>query len=261
MKRLLPVLMVLMISLFSAGGSFAGGDDVASGVPVLLASGAVSGDDTAWDDELASETEDAMADAWDPIEPFNRAMFHFNDKLYFWLLKPVGQGYRAVVPTPARKGVKNFFRNLLTPVRLVNSLLQGRAESAGLEFSRFMINTTVGVLGFGDPAKDAIGKTPDGEDLGQTLGSYGIGNGFYVVWPVLGPSSLRDTVGFAGDSFLDPVSYVDPWGTRLGIRAYDAVNGTSLRIGEYEEFKDAAIEPYESMRDAYIQNRKKRIEE
>ncbi|MEW6670983.1 MAG: VacJ family lipoprotein [Thermodesulfobacteriota bacterium] len=197
----------------------------------------------------------------DPIEPWNRAMFHFNDKLYFWILKPLAKGYRAVVPRLARTGVQNFFANLTAPVRFMGCLLQGKGDAAGGEFSRFFMNTTVGVLGFGNPAKDYPEMNPPEEDFGQTLGSYGIGNGFYIVWPFIGPSTLRDSIGRLGDSFLNPVSYVRPLEAYLGVRSFDTVNDTSFRIGDYESIKDAAITPYEAFRDAYIQHRKKKINE
>ena len=156
MKRVLLALILLTMAALPAGIAGASGGSAAPAGNEAVAAGGVSGHDTAWDVELDEETEEAMADVADPIEPFNRAMYHFNDKLYFWVLKPVSQGYGAVVPEPARRGVRNFFRNLLTPVRLVNSLLQGKAESAGLVFSRFMINTTIGVAGFGMLARMQI---------------------------------------------------------------------------------------------------------
>ena len=197
----------------------------------------------------------------DPIGPWNWAMFHFNDKFYFHVLKPAAKGYRVVVPRPAREGIQNFFTNLITPIRFVSCLLQGKGEAAESELSRFFMNTTTGVLGFGNPAKKYLELSFPPEDLGQTLGSYGIANGFYIVWPFLGPSTLRDTVGWIGDSFLNPVCYVTPLEASLGIRALDSVNEISFRIGDYESFKDAAISPYEAFRDAYIQHRKKMIKE
>jgi len=195
----------------------------------------------------------------DPLEPFNRLMFNFNDKLYFWFLKPVAQGYKVVVPQVARTGVSNFFYNLAMPVRLVNSLLQGKGNRAGFEFSRFLINTTIGVLGFGNPAGQFAELNPPPEDLGQTLGAWGIGNGFYIVWPVLGFSTLRDSVGLAGDYWLRPVTYVDSLVAELGIKGADMINETSLHIGQYEDFKNNAFEPYTAFRNAYIQHRQAMI--
>jgi phospholipid-binding lipoprotein MlaA len=210
---------------------------------------------------LYAEAEAGVVHVADPIEPFNRAMYHFNDKFYFWILKPVAQGYKFLVPTPLRTGVKNFFYNLITPVRMVNCILQGKFYSAGTEFTRFVINSTVGMLGFVDPAQNYPMLKAKEEDLGQTFGNYGIGNGFYIVWPFLGPSTLRDTVGMTGDLFLNPVNYVRPAEAALGITAYEKVNTTSFYIGDYEAIKEASLDPYSAIRDAYIQNRKKKTKE
>jgi len=211
--------------------------------------------------ELYAEAEAGVVHVADPIEPFNRAMYHFNDKFYFWILKPVAQGYKFLVPTPLRTGVKNFFYNLITPVRMVNCILQGKFYSAGTEFTRFVINSTVGMLGFVDPAQNYPMLKAKEEDLGQTFGNYGIGNGFYIVWPFLGPSTLRDTVGMVGDLFLNPVNYVRPAEAALGITAYEKVNTTSFYIGDYEAIKEASLDPYSAIRNAYIQNRKKKTKE
>ncbi len=208
-----------------------------------------------WDNE---KVEDIAAVA-DPLEWFNRAMFHFTDKLYFWVLKPVALGYRAVTPKTMRTGVDNFFTNLGAPIRLVNCILQGKTESAEAELAKFLYNSTIGVLGFGNPAKNHPKLNPDPEDFGQTLATYGIGDGFYIFWPFLGPSTLRDSVGRAGDYFLTPINYVDPTELSIAMSAYDRVNTTSLRIGDYESLKKAALDPYEALRNGYIQLRQSRI--
>lgn len=198
----------------------------------------------------------------DPLEPFNRAMFTFNDRLYFWVLKPVAQGYSAVLPEPARVSVGNFFSNLRSPIRLVNCLLQAHFIGAATELFRFMLNSTIGLAGLFDPAGgEEIGLVRQDEDFGQTLGSYGVGQGFYIVWPFLGPSSPRDTVGMIGDYFSYPISYLDPWYVWIGVRGYQAINDTSLSIGDYEAIKEAAIDPYLAVRNAYIQFRQKKVEE
>ena len=149
-------------------------------------------EDFDYEDEPFAEERVTIAD---PIEPFNRAMHHFNDKMYFWLLKPVAQGYKAVVPEPARISVKNFFSNLGYPARFLSCLLQADFCGAATETGRFTINTLWGIGGLLDPA---AGKELDLQkqdtDLGQTLGVYGVGHGFYIVWPFFGPSSPRDSV-------------------------------------------------------------------
>jgi len=197
----------------------------------------------------------------DPVKYWNLAIYHFNDKFYFWVLKPLVKGYIAVTPRIMRTGVQNFFINITTPIRLVNSLLQFKIKPVGTETIRFALNSTVGILGFWDPAEKYYGLKPKDEDLGQTFGFYGIGNGFYIVWPFLGSSSLRDSVGLLGDRFLNLVSYVKPWEVSIGITGYQIVNRTSFKIGDYEAVKEAAIDPYEALKDGYIQYRTKRINE
>jgi phospholipid-binding lipoprotein MlaA len=196
----------------------------------------------------------------DPLEPVNRVFFHFNDKLYFWVLKPAATGYKAVVPEPARVGVRNFFRNLTFPVRFVNCLLQGKVEGASTEFGAFIVNTFMGLGGLFDPSKD-MGMRKYDEDLDQSLAVYGLGFGFYIDWPFLGPSSVRGTFGTAGDFFLDPVNYLDSTAAVVGTKAVDGVNRTSLSLGDYEALKKAALDPYVALRDAYYQNRVKKIGE
>jgi phospholipid-binding lipoprotein MlaA len=186
-------------------------------------------------------------------------MYNINDVIYFWVVKPVSKTYENAVPRPARTGIRNFFHNLTTPVRLVNCVLQGKLPAAGRELKRFAINTTAGVLGFGDPAGDQDGIEAAEEDLGQTLAVYGLGDGFYIVWPLLGPSTLRDSVGIFGDQFLDPVRYVEPVEASIGISAFSGTNEASFHTGEYEAFKEAAIDPYIAMRGAYMQYRKNLI--
>jgi phospholipid-binding lipoprotein MlaA len=210
-------------------------------------------EDEEYSDDIKDEEAVTIAD---PLEPFNRAMYHFNDKLYFWMLKPVAQGYSKVVPEGARISVKNFFSNLLAPIRFLSCLLQADFSGAATEFGRFGINTIWGIGGLLDPS---AGKELDlqrqDNDLGLVLAYYGVGHGFYIVWPFLGPSSPRDSVEIVGEYFL----YPGPWYDWVGLEGVDMVNATSLRIGDYESLKDAAIDPYVAMRDAYIQYRLKKI--
>ncbi len=195
----------------------------------------------------------------DPLEPVNRAAFYFNDKLYFWVLKPLAKGYSAVVPEDARIAVRNAFNNIAVPIRVVNNLLQFKVKSAGNELVRFCVNSTLGLLGLFDVAKDKLDIKMQDEDFGQTLGVWGLGPGIFITWPVLGPSSLRDSVGFAGDYYLDPVSYVNPVLDSIAIRAGDRVNRTSLVLGQYEDIKKDAIDPYAAFRDIYHQYRENKI--
>jgi phospholipid-binding lipoprotein MlaA len=205
---------------------------------------------------LSEEPEGTLPD---PLEPVNRAFFHFNDKLYFWVFKPVASGYRAIVPIDLRIGLRNFFSNLTTPVRLANSLLQVRFKSAGNETVRFVLNTTLGLGGFLDPAKKELKIEKSQADFGQTLGVWGMGASFYIHWPVLGPSNLRDSFGFAGDLLLDPRTYLLSAPIFYVVRPVELVNETSLTAGEYEGLKRASLDPYIAVKDAYSQYRQGRI--
>lgn len=217
-------------------------------------------------DPFADEKEPEMGPlngfVTDPLEPVNRAFFVFNDKLYFWVLKPVSEGYSLVVPRAVRECAGNFFFNIKTPVRLVNTALQAKFSRSGVELARFAVNTTVGVAGLWDPARSWLKLSPSDEDFGQTLGKYGVGEGVYLCLPVMGPTNLRDTLGRAGDYFLDPVSYLylnHQNEAALEIRGGEAVNLTSMRLGDYEAFKEASFDPYSAMRDSYTQSRRNKI--
>jgi phospholipid-binding lipoprotein MlaA len=196
----------------------------------------------------------------DPLEPINRAFFQFNDRFYFWILKPVATGYRTIIPEDGRVGVRNFFSNVTTPVRLVNCLLQAKFKGAGNETVRFLVNTIFGLAGFLDTAKKDFEIKKQEADFGQTLGVWGIGPAFYINWPILGPSSLRDSVGYVGDLFLDPQNYlITSTPVNLAIKSYDQVNEASLTLGEYEDLKEAALDPYIALKDAFHQYRQKKI--
>jgi phospholipid-binding lipoprotein MlaA len=209
------------------------------------------------EDELAQQ----QVKVADPLKPLNRAMHNVNDKLYFKVLRPVARACKRAVPKPARISIRNFFNNLTTPARYVSCLLQGKRKAAGTELHRFALNTTVGVLGFADPAQEKWKLAPTDEDLGQTLGKWGVGNGVYVVLPLLGPSTVRDTLGLIGGQLLNPVHYVEPTEVSLAISAGKIANENTFTIGRYESFKSAAVDPYTAMRQAYIQYRDKQVKD
>ena len=221
---------------------------------------AQSENDVMQDDFLADdfdEDEFEINDIYDPIEPLNRVFFEFNDKLYFWVLKPVKTGYSFVVPAELRESFGNFFNNLAAPIRLVNNLLQGRFEDAGVVVSRFLINSTVGVYGLADVALQEYNLEPRLADFGQTLGRYGIGEGLYVVWPVLGPSNIRHSVGLAGDSFLSPPNYLDmSTGQSLTYFSVNRVNNLSLSPSIYEDMTKYSLDPYVAVRQAFYDFRR-----
>lgn len=219
--------------------------------------------DQEFDEQFSDDFDDTKEypSIADPLYYFNYAMYSFNDFLYFAAIKPIATGYKTITPTLVRRGVNNFFHNLLFPVRFLNNILQGEIKDAGTEIEIFLINSTIGVLGFSQAAQKLFALQTSDEDLGQTLGSWSIGNGFYLVLPVLGPSSFRDTIGLVGDYFATPVNYVEPWELSTGLKIVDKTNSASFRLGEYEAFKKAALDPYAALRDAYLQNRIKKIKE
>ena len=246
-------------SLSSVDSRLSDGADV----EIVQAAFATGAEEEEWDDEDLEfdEEEGDIQQISDPLAPWNRAMFQVNDRVYYWILRPVARGYRAALPGPVRIGVKNFFHNLTTPLRFLSCILQGKGDAAVGEFAGFFVNSTFGILGFFDIPKNYPEWNPPEEDLGQVLGAWGIGNGFYIVWPFLGPSTLRDSLGMIGDRFLSPTTYIQPPWVSVSITGLEKINATSFRIGDYESLKDAAIEPYEAFRDAYIQNRMKSVAE
>jgi phospholipid-binding lipoprotein MlaA len=213
----------------------------------------------------ATEGEEEAPRIADPLAPINRVMFNVNDKLYFWALKPVTQVYSHIIPEDFRIIFSNVYDNLWAPSRVLNNLMQLRLKAAGNELIRFLFNSLAGIGGAGDVARDALGIKKQEADFGQTLGHYGIGHGFYLVFPALGPSSLRDGVGLVGDYFMYPLTYVSrddlTFWQATAIHTHEVINDTSFKIGDYETFKSSAIDPYVSMRDAYIQHRKKVVDE
>jgi phospholipid-binding lipoprotein MlaA len=225
-------------------------------------------DEDEYGDEYDDEYEDEYAEEEDvklipdPWIEMNRGLLTFNDRLYFWLLKPVARGYGFIIPEELRQAIRNAFYNIRFPVRFINCLLQGKFRKSGYEIGQFFINSTAGCLGLLNPAANYPHLQPSREDLGQTFAVWGFGNGAYLMLPFLGPSSLRDGLGRLGDTFFDPIWWLfdDIWVT-VAIRAGEAVNDTSLRIGEYEALKEAALDPYVMIRNAYVQNRNKLIAE
>lgn len=226
------------------------GDDyiVENGSPDLL------------DEDLMMDEDRGSIGIPDPLEPLNRVFFVFNDKLYFWVLKPVKQGYTKVLPGDVRFVIGNFFTNLASPVSFVNTLLQGRFRDAGVVLSRFVINSTIGVFGFSDLAAEGFNLEPERGDFGETLGVYGIGEGIYLCLPLFGPSDLRDGVGLFADMQLHPYSYSGMNSEeKLAVRSFEFINRLSITPDVYEELKKIALDPYVASRQAYIDYRRNLI--
>ncbi len=207
---------------------------------------------------LEPEEEEEEIQVSDPLEPVNRVVFLFNDHLYRFVFRPVVRVYKLIVPSDFRLIIKNFFTNLAMPVRFVNCLLQGKIEGAGRELLRFVINSTIGVLGLVDVASD-VGIKAQPEDFGQTLGVYGIGEGPYIVLPVLGPTTLRDGIGLGVDMFLEPVNYLPKNDTYYAIKAEQYTNRTSYYLDIYFDLRESSLDPYVAVRNAYIQKRRQEV--
>ena len=190
----------------------------------------------------------------DPIEGVNRKIFWFNDKVDVYVLEPTAKGWRWATPEFVRTGVGNFFTNLRFPVVTANDLLQGKPKSAFYDFVRFATNTTLGFMGFGDPAT-AIGLARHDEDFGQTLGVWGVPSGPYLVIPFLGASSVRDASGLAVDTALSVTPFFVDGLILFGARVVDIVNFRSTVIDEVRHAKEASVDYYSFVRDAYFQRR------
>lgn len=192
----------------------------------------------------------------DPLEGFNRAMYRFNDKFDRYVLKPVAKGYRAVLPEFARKGVSNFFGNLHDPVIMVNNLLQGKFTQAASDLGRFLVNSTVGIYGLFDVATHA-GLDKHDEDFGQTLAVWGVGDGAYVVLPILGPSNVRDGIGLVPDWVLYPLNHMEEHSTSDKLLLVEIVNRRAQLLDAGDILEQAAGEdPYVFVREAYRQRRR-----
>ena len=218
-------------------------------------------DDIPYDefDDYMEDEDEEFEEIYDPIEPWNRLVFSFNDTFYEYAFKPVAKTYNAVLLEDVRISVRNFFDNIGMPVRFVNNLLQFKVKAAGTELARFGVNSTLGIFGLFDVANKQLDLKKHDEDFGQTLGAFGLGNGIYIVWPLLGPSSLRDTVGLAGDSFLDPINQISDDESRYAFHAYKYLNNGSLRMKDYDDLMESALDPYTAFKDAYYQYRKEQV--
>jgi phospholipid-binding lipoprotein MlaA len=218
-------------------------------------------------DEFADEME--VKEIYDPFSGYNRAMTSFNDGAYEYFFKPVANGYKAVLHVEIRESISNFFNNLYFPMRLTNNLLQGKFCNASEETGRFVVNSTVGVLGLFDPASKHFDLKAHEEDFGQTLGFYGVGSGPHIVLPLLGPSNLRDVVSLYPDALLSPIDYTersywtltDTPAEYLGAKSLEKINYVSLNMDRYEKMRKDAVDLYPYLRDIYEQYRDNQIKE
>lgn len=198
--------------------------------------------------------DEAYRDPRDPYESFNRTMYNFNESLDKAILKPLAKGYKAIMPVPVDNGITNFFSNIDDVVSAVNNLLQFKLTRAASDVSRILVNTTIGLLGFIDVASN-LNMPKYGEDFGQTLGAWGIDPGPYIVLPFFGPSNGRDTIGLVVDWYTDPVAYLEPESHRWMVRGLRLIDRRADLLGASRVLEQAALDPYEFSRDAYLQKR------
>lgn len=200
----------------------------------------------------------ANSNPQDPLESFNRDMFGFNEDLDTAVIKPVAETYRDHVPAPVRDGVRNFFSNLNDVVVFANDFLQLKWREAIDDLGRVLVNTTLGVGGFRDVATE-LGVAKRNEDFGQTLGYWGMPAGSYIVLPLFGPSTVRDTGGLVVDAATSPLPYAASTGANFGASAARAVQVRSDLLDTGSLLGTAALDPYVFVRDAYLQRRESLI--
>lgn len=207
-----------------------------------------------------AEAETVPAAVPDPWEGFNRRVHGFNNAADEFVLRPLAVGYQRVVPDPVQAGVSRFFANLRMPATAVNQALQGRPAHAAQSLGRFVVNTTVGIAGVFDPASPLGMPARDHEDFGQTLATWGWQESRYLVLPLLGPRTLRDTVAVVGDQPLSPLGQIQDSGAAAGVQALQAVDGRS-RMLPLDKLRREAVDDYAFVRDAWAQRRQQQIQQ
>ena len=238
--------------------------------------------DTASDELLDpfARADEAVGEEYDPWESFNSNIFEFNRQVDRFVLKPAAKGYNFLLPDWVQLGISNIYYNLRFPPRLLNNIFQGKFKGAGIEVGRFLVNSTIGGAGLIDVAKDMGLETPE-EDMGQTLGHYGMKPGPYLVLPLLPPFTVRDFTGYVGDVFLNPINWlVAPLievknvpsviahknrtttsVLQFGARVEEIVNERSRNLEKYQGVEEATLDLYTAVRNAYLQKRAKAVRE
>jgi phospholipid-binding lipoprotein MlaA len=197
-------------------------------------------------------------DPRDPLESYNRGIFKFNQAVDDAVMKPVAKGYKAITPAPVDRGITNFFGNIADVTSAVNNLLQFKLSRAGTDVGRLAVNTTVGLLGFFDVATN-MGLPSYKEDLGQTFGYWGDVSSPYLVLPLLGPSTLRDSIGLIGDAATNPLFSFEQQQVYWGLIALNVVDTRADLLTAGKILEEAAVDPYLFVRDAYLQRRRSQI--
>ncbi len=213
--------------------------------------------------EFREDPEDnSYSETPDTFEKFNRVMYKANDFFYDNVMDPLVKGYTKVTPESFRNAVKNFFSNISMPVKFLSSMAQGSWEKSGRVLSRFLINSTIGIGGLFDVAKTKFNIEKVDEDFGQALGHYGVKTGPYLVLPLFGPSTIRGTAGLGMDTVVNPIRILSPGiETNVGITAGEKTSDIAQNPNLKKDIDDMAVDPYLSVRDLYLQQRKGKVEE
>jgi phospholipid-binding lipoprotein MlaA len=199
---------------------------------------------------------------YDPWQPFNEETFEINRKLDKYVLKPVARAYDKVVPTQVQRSIANVFDNVGSVRRVVNSVAQGRFETAGQELGRFVFNTIFGIGGLFDVAKSELGIESKSIDAGQTFGVFGAPPGPYLVIPAFPPFTVREAVGYVVDSFLNPLRYIGmDFPTSVAVEVEDRVNYRALNLETFDELEASVFDLYSAVRNGYLQRRQRMIED
>ena len=257
--------VTLSWSLVSVGVIYAGdeaqigepsSDGIGAGPTTPLADIQTVSESSAYAFELADGSAGGEDFESDPFESLNEKMFWFNrEVLDRFILKPVATAWDFVLPDPAQRGIHNAFDNLQVVRRVVNNALQLKFVGTAKEIARFGINSTLGVVGLFDLAKDGFGIEQSDEDTGQTFGVWGMGPGPYLVLPFLPPLTIRDGIGYALDSAMTPYIYFVPWYVTISGNATNIVNERSLNLDRFERVEESTVDLYGAVRNAYLQRR------
>ncbi|MGH7770305.1 MAG: MlaA family lipoprotein [Candidatus Binatia bacterium] len=207
----------------------------------------------------AAEDTEAELDPW---ESFNEPMFRFNRQVDKYVVKPIATGWDFVLPDVVQRSLHNAFDNIKVVPRFVNNILQLKWHGAGREFARFTLNSSIGLAGFIDVAKDGFGIQQSDEDFGQTLGVWGAKSGPYLVLPLVpSPMTIRDGIGKGVDTLIDPLTWVLPFGASAGIFVTDGINERSLNLDRFQRVEESVVDLYSAVRNAYLQRRAAAIRE
>lgn len=261
MKRNLAALTLagILCAALTGGAVAAGLANVERPQHAPVAGMVVATAPTEADEEFGEWEQQTTPEVSDPLEKINRGVFWFNEQADRFVIKPVAKGYDWALPKPVKRGVSNVFDNLFTPVVAVSDLLQGNFQESAEDVGRFVVNSTVGVVGIFDVAS-GWGLEKRREDIGQAFGAWGIGSGPYLVLPILGPSNVRDGVGLVGNYFLLPQNYIDDEGVRWGVIALGGIDTRYRLLDASTVLEQAALDRYAFVRSSYSQHRQNLIQ-